>query len=559
MKPLSDEEVKKLLPSLAEAARADQRTAQRFVAPRIGILEETASRRHQFVFGRRGVGKSTLVRKVESLDQGGPGDVIFVDIETLRGRPYPDVLIELLMAIFEKLEARLKAKAGRVDVKRSRRRARRKVRKLTATMSKLRNEPQVADRIIKNLEASSRSTSGGGGVDGKIKRFLSLKMRRDSEKKRAREEIVESHVEVTKMDGLQSAVVLVRGAFADSQEHLDDGPMLLVLDDFYHVPYDAQPDVLAYLHQVVKNLEIYLKIVGVRHRIQPFVEDDPPRGLQPGQDAGEVSLDITLERFTAAQTFLESILNGICEPLQISLDDLITDGGRRRLVLGSGGVARDYLNLTHQAIRISNERNANQSRPHNRIGAEDVNEAAANLSAQKQDDLRRDASTDADKLRDRLADIVRFSLDVNKTNVLLVEGPKLQEEDWGKEIQALADLRLLHEFGNLSDKRGTHRGRRFVGFTLDLSNYTGTRSESITQIEFWTREGKQAARNANLIYTPGAADRDPKRPLEKPVEGIPEQTQKALENVEWEQIDIFDQLPGADQPNRPTHEASGTS
>jgi hypothetical protein len=68
-----------LLRALAEAARAERGTAQRFVAPRIGILEETASRRHQLVFGRRGVGKSTLVRKVESLGEEGPGDVIFVD------------------------------------------------------------------------------------------------------------------------------------------------------------------------------------------------------------------------------------------------------------------------------------------------------------------------------------------------------------------------------------------------------------------------------------------------------------------------------------------------
>ena len=97
------------------------------------------------------------------------------------------------------------------------------------------------------------------------------------------------------------------------------------------------------------------------------------------------------------------------------------------MVLGSGGVARDYLNLTQKAMRIANERDTNPTRPHNRIGAEDVNEAAADMSAQKQEDLRRDASTEADKLRERLADVVKFSLDVNRTNVLLVEGPKLQK------------------------------------------------------------------------------------------------------------------------------------
>jgi hypothetical protein len=506
--PITDAQVVKLLPALAEAARADTNTAERFVPPRVGILEETASRRHQFVFGRRGVGKSTLLRKIESQAAGeAHGDVIFVDIETLRGRPYPDVLIELLIELLDSLEARLKIRAGRLDFSRSRRKTRKELRTLKQTMRRLLNEPQVATRIIRELQASATSREIGFGLDGKIKRLVSLKARREHKRERSREESREAAVEESKMDGLTSAAVLIRGTLKDAQKHLNEGATLIVLDDFYHVPYDAQPDVLAYLHQVVKNLGIFLKVCGVKHRIQPFVEADPPRGLQPGQDAGEVSLDITLERFTTAQTFLERILTGMCQPLEMELDDLLTDGGRQRLVLGSGGVARDYLNLTQHALRIANERDENPTRPHNRIGAEDVNEAAADMSAQKQEDLRRDASTDADKLRDRLTDLVKFSLDVNKTNVFLVEGPKLQEEDWGKEIQALADLRLLHEFGNLSEKRGTFRGRRFVGFTLDLSNYTGTRSEQITQIEFWTREGKQAARSANLIYAPGASPR----------------------------------------------------
>ncbi len=540
MQPISDDQVVKLLPVLAEAARADKGTAERFVPPRIGILEETASRRHQFVFGRRGVGKSTLLRKIESQAASeGHGDVIFVDVETLRGRPYPDVLIELLIELLDSLERRLKAKAGRVDLKRSRRQTRKALRDLTRTMRQLRNEPQVAQRVIRQLQSTGRGIDLGAGIEGRVKRVISAKARAEYKKLRSREETKEAHVEESKMDGLQGAAVLIRQTLARAQEHLDGGATLIVLDDFYHVPYDAQPDVLAYLHQVVKNLGIYLKVCGVRHRIQPFVEADPPRGLQPDQDAGEVSLDITLERFTTAQTFLERVLQGITDPLKISLDDLITEGGRRRLVLGSGGVARDYLNLTQRALRIANEREANPSRPHNRIGAEDVNEAAAAMFAQKQEDLRRDASTDADKLRERLADLVKFSLDVNKTNVFLVEGPNLQEEEWGKEIQALADLRLLHEFGNLSEKRGTHRGRRFVGFTLDLSNYTGTRSEQITQIEFWTREGKQAARRANLIYTPGASDRPPKKKAEKPQ---PDEAQAVLDVSEWEQTDIYSVL-----------------
>jgi energy-coupling factor transporter ATP-binding protein EcfA2 len=501
--------VVELLPVLVEAARADRRTAERFVPPRTGILEETASRHHQFVFGRRGVGKSTLLRKIESLGPNGHGDVIFVDVETLRGRPYPDVLIELLINLLASLERRLGKKGGRFDLKRSRRRARRQLAKLTKTLRRLLNEPQTAERIIRELQSSSRSLGGEIGIDGHLKRIVRLRGKAATDRTREREETREAHVEESKMDGLLGAAVLIRDALADAQTHLDGGTMLVVLDDFYHVPYESQPDVLAYLHQIVKNLGIYLKVCGVRHRINPFVEGDPPRGLQVGQDAGEVSLDITLERFTAAQAFLEQVLQGILDPLKIELDDLISEGGRQRLVLGSGGVARDYLYLTQNALRNANERVANPSRLHNRIGAEDVNEAAAKLSAQKQQDLRLDVGKDADKLRERLDEIVNFCLDVNNTNVFLVEGPVVQEEDWGKEIQALADLRLVHEIGNLSVQTGTYRGRRFVGFTLDLSNYTGTRSERIKQIEFWTPAGRQATRRARLIYTPGASERAP--------------------------------------------------
>jgi hypothetical protein len=539
MAPITDEQVAQLLPALHEAARADRATAARFVPPRTGILEETAAKRHQFVFGRRGVGKSTLLRKIEALAPDGEhGDVIFVDVETLGGRPYPDVLIELLIELLMSVTARVRG-TGFEWLSIGRVRTARKLKRLTETLRQLLNEPQQASRVVKQMQSSSSRRGATVGADATYKHLFRGRAEAQADKARSREEVTESKVEQSKMDTLRSAVVLIREGLDDAQKHLTEGPTLVVLDDFYHVPYDAQPDVLGYLHQIVKNLGIFLKICGVRHRIQAFVEGDPPRGLQPGQDAGEVSLDITLERFSAAQGFLEQVLVGLCAPLGIELEDLITDGGRRRLVLGSGGVARDYLSLTQKALRIANERDSNPTRQHNRITAEDVNEAAADMSAQKQEDLRRDASNDAEKLRARLADIVKYCLDVNKTNVFMVEGPLLQEEEWGKEIQALADLRFVHEIGNLSEKRGEHRGRRFVGFTLDLSNYTGTRSERIRQLEFWTPEGKQAARQGSLIYMPGASDKPPKKQTGSGDEDAP-----GLNEEDWEQTDIFEFLGG---------------
>jgi len=539
--PITDEQLPKLLAALAEAARADQRTASRFVPPRVGILEETASRRHQFVLGRRGVGKSTLLRKIESVGEENDSAVVFIDVETLRNRPYPDVLIEMLIELLAGLRERLKPEAWyRLDQRVARIRVRRKLGRLTTILRRLLAQPQVAKRTVRELQSQASKLSVGGGFSVRRRGFRA-DAGADASQTQESEESSEGSEERTKMDGLLSAGVLIRNILASAHDALGDKPTLIVLDDFYHVPFNDQPDVLAYLHQVVKNLDIFLKVCGVRHRLQPFVEGDPPRGMQVGQDAAEISLDITLERFEAAQAFLESVLSGVCEPLNVSIDMLLTDGGRRRLVLGSGGVARDYLHLTQNALRNANERTANPSRPHNRIGAEDVNEAAAGLSALKQQDLARDAGPNADAVRGRLSDVAKFCLDVNGTNVFLVEGTHLQEEDWGKEIQALADLRLVHQIGNLSVQTGSYRGRRFVGFTLDLSNWTGTRSEKIRQIEFWTTSGRQGARRASLIYTPGAADRPPATGLSASTGGASDDEELV---GEWVQTDIFNLLGG---------------
>lgn len=158
------------------------------------------------------------------------------------------------------------------------------------------------------------------------------------------------------MDGLLTAAVLIRNVLASPHDALGDKPTFIVLDDFYHVPFDDQPDVLAYLHQVVKNLDIFLRVCGIRHRLQPFVEGDPPRGMQIGQDAAEICWTVLLIvskpcRVSWRKFWLASAIHSA-----LPIDALITKGGRQRLVLGSGGVARDYLYLTQNALRNANER-----------------------------------------------------------------------------------------------------------------------------------------------------------------------------------------------------------
>jgi Cdc6-like AAA superfamily ATPase len=508
---ISDEEVSRLLPALAEAERASTTTASRFVPSQPGILEEASARRHMFVYGRRGVGKTTLLRRVAADGDHADREVIFIDIETLRGRPYPDVLIELLKELLQHLEERL----AKGFINRWRRRALLgRVRDLADAMSLLLQEPQSAEHTVSTLRARSYKKRkawglGGGGRLDLNRKAAALRASAGGGKSMTDERddlsqaAVSSKFEKTKRDGLGEAVIMIREVLGDAQTELGV-PTLVVLDDFYHIVMDDQPEVLAYLHQVVKDLDITLKICGVKHRLKPYVDGDPPTGMEPEQDAGTISLDITLERFMVAKEFLERVLDGICEPVGVDVERLLTEGGRERLVLASGGVARDYISLARRALRNATERTSYKYRPKNRITAEDVAEAAVGLYERKQDDLKQDAGDEAEALRSRLSEIVQFSVDRNRTNVFLVETPKLQEEAWGRDVQALADLRFIHRIGTLSTKRGgqTYPGRKFAAFTLDLSTWTSTRSEQITPIEFWQREGKQKIRQPRLIYDP---------------------------------------------------------
>src|SRR6266545_2158735 len=144
---IGDEELQKLLPALAEAARANQQTVERFVPPKVGIVNETASRRHQFILGRRGVGKSSLLRMVERDSKSAGSAVAFIDLETLKGIPYPDVLIQLLIELFKVLEEGLKKPRIGPSLRRTiqRYRARRDLRRLRNDFAVLLSEPESSE------------------------------------------------------------------------------------------------------------------------------------------------------------------------------------------------------------------------------------------------------------------------------------------------------------------------------------------------------------------------------------------------------------------------------
>ena len=180
------------------------------------------------------------------------------------------------------------------------------------------------------------------------------------------------------------------------------------LDEFYRVDRKDQPLVLGYMHRLVKDTGLWLKVGSVRYWTTPYRGGSPPQGMQPTQDANVISLDRGLQLLDSTRTFLETILGNIAARVKVDLGKLMTDGALARLVLASGGVPRDYLRLAGEAIKHARNRGPSAKAGSEKVMAEDVNSAAGQTAETKLEDLREDAPDEAHALERLLEDLAEF-------------------------------------------------------------------------------------------------------------------------------------------------------
>src|SRR5256885_6466750 len=73
---------------------------------------------------------------------------------------------------------------------------------------------------------------------------------------------------------------------------------------------------------------------------------------------------------------------------------LMTEGAVDRLVLASGGVARDFLSIFRMSLDVARERICSHPQHGNKITAEDVNVAAGGCGGSKREEGKRGTADD---------------------------------------------------------------------------------------------------------------------------------------------------------------------
>lgn len=289
---------------------------------------------------------------------------------------------------------------------------------------------------------------------------------------------------------------------------LSGGSAFLILDDLYHIRKSDQAKVIDYFHRIAKGNGLWLKIGTIKHRSQWYQHSDPPIGMKLGDDAKEINLDISLEKFETLREFLKTILNNLMlETPPLTSRELINPTAIDRLTIASGGVARDFIGIFSNAISQARNRGEKHHRGP-KVGAEDVNLATGDYDPIKREEFKLDTDSDRETLEQAFQALVAFCTEKSKCNVFLVS-QKLSGTARDA-IDQLIDLRLIHPVKSRVTLKKGAAGELFEAYMLDLSQYTAARKVHQFQIVDLNAPDKdEAMRKASLIYT-GSAKPDAK-------------------------------------------------
>lgn len=512
---LNSQNLVTLVTKVEEAARSSEEGVKHFIEPARGTLRRAINRRHHIVFGRRGSGKSSLLRKAAADLTTDRRPIAYVDLEAFKGHSYPDVLLSVLISTFEEFKLWIETAAINpankssfwqklFGTKPARRAFNRKQSNLLAgklgqQIEDLKSQLHAAEnaqlKITKSTEQESKSESqaaiGGGALD------VSASLSESEALRIGKRDEVEEQYKRNKIDFLHRHIMDYQDVFRE-MAGLSSGDSFLFLDDLYHIKRADQPQLIDYFHRIAKDHNLWLKIGTIRHRTDWYFHGDPPIGIKLGDDADQIDLDITLEKYSVAKDFLLRILTNFARECDVSIVNLMTVGAIDRLVLASGGVARDFLSVFRMSVDVARERTQAGGQEGYKISAEDVNVASGDYDGPKREEFKRDTLEDDQALDNEFQTIREFCLEKANSNCFL-----LGKDAKGNEIaliHELVDLKLLHLVRSRVTVSG-RPGKIFEAYMLDLSQYAGARKKrGLEMIEFWKPGVQEALRKASLIY-----------------------------------------------------------
>ncbi len=449
-------------------------------------LSDMVAKQNHVVFGRRGCGKTLLLRATQQkVDEDVR--VVYINCEDYKQHSFPNVLIEILDTLFEELQKNLRGWFGR------KRRSRELIGGIRAALTSLKERADEADRTIRETDTTERTGKVGAGLaaDG-----LEIGATAASTRKAAIEQEYKRHD--SKIQKLNLLLPQLKKQIRECFEiSTDVKSVFLELDDFYHLSRTMQPHVADYVHRLCKDVPLYFKFATLRHASILYADrHNQPTGTQERHDYQPINVDFTLADFKKTASQLQEILYRFGEKARMDrkqIDALFMGEGFERLVLASGGVPRDFLSLLLEGL---SPKPAGQER----IGKDDVRLLSLAVLQRRIEELKIDSEPqDQDALIRGIYAIRKFCLD-KRENVFLVADRVLQEPNGIRDlINRLLDYRIVHTVGSAL----THKSiaGTFNAYMIDIGAYANLRKLEgrFSEIDITAPDARERCRNAPVL------------------------------------------------------------
>lgn len=431
-------------------------------------LDDATARQNHVIFGRRGCGKSLLLNQSEKML---PTDIrsVYLNCEDFKRHTFPNVLIEILDAVFAELEDKRFAWFGK------KKRLLDLITEIRQELDKLKLEDDEREESITELEGTtatqeSSATLGGSvgeagpGIEAQLEQRRITGVKSELERQYKRRDV--------KLDRLNKMLPTLKRKLREFFELSSTVTSVFIqVDDFYHLRRVDQPHVMDYLHRLCKDLPLYFKVATLRHASVLFADrEGQPTGAQERHDYQPIDVDFTFENFRRTERQLAQIFNEFGR--LAGFDERITETlfkgeGFRRLVMAGGGVPRDCLSLFLAALDQVKDGDG-------RIGKDDVRQLSQTTFDRRIEDLKQDAQADEqdDLLRGIYA--VRSFCMEKKTNIFLMEEKLLREDPRARQlIYRLLDYRIIHSVAGATTHK-TEKGIYHI-FAIDVGCYANMR------------------------------------------------------------------------------------
>jgi hypothetical protein len=463
---------------ISSRMRATPEQVANYIEPRPGINAGVSAQQHTYIFGRRGSGKTSIILKAaHDLSAAGHPTAI-VDCESLRN---PDKHATLLYILLHSMEGfygwLINAPAEHYGgtsffdfiVGRRLGGATQAHKDLALAISEL--------RMVLRLPPST----------------LDLQLRQDADIAplerafAAADRKLEGYID-NRLDYLGAALTsVVRAIRKDA---------FLFVDDLYRLPRVQQPFILDRIHKIVKNKGIWLKIGTVRNRTTLAVPDEKEGriGLLIGEDVSQADLDASLEHFTTTSKYLTGIFDQLLAEVKLERGPIATEPATDRLMLCSGGVVRDFLNLLNSSVQKGTTRTeAAHFVGSSRLTAADVYEAVIEYSDQRLREFGAELGNEEQgRLSKKIEALVDFCVP-QKTNLFLA--PTNLGGNPEPDVLSLMDLKAIHHVRS-NIQMG---GKRYNAYMLDLSLTAPDRERKSIKLPDLTPADLQANLTKNLI------------------------------------------------------------